>query len=79
VLALPGRVLYATDAACEGRIAEAPAGTEGFGYDPLFLVGTGRLSFGQLDPKDKDRISHRGQALAKLRAALPGILSELAH
>lgn len=77
VLALPDRVLHATDAACEGRIAESPAGTEGFGYDPLFLVGTGPLSFGQLDPKDKDRISHRGRALAQLRAALPGILAEL--
>jgi XTP/dITP diphosphohydrolase len=77
VLALPDRVLYETDAACEGRIAESPSGTEGFGYDPLFLVGTGPLSFGQLDPNDKDRISHRGQALAKLRAALPGILAEL--
>ena len=60
------------DAACEGRIAESRAGAEGFGYDPLFLVGSGPLSFGQIDPATKDRISHRGKALAKLRAALPG-------
>jgi XTP/dITP diphosphohydrolase len=77
VLALPDRLLFTTDAVCEGRIAEAPAGAEGFGYDPLFLVGSGPLSFGQLDPREKDRISHRGQALAKLRAALPGILVTL--
>jgi XTP/dITP diphosphohydrolase len=77
VLAVPDRVLFTTDGTCEGRIAESPAGTEGFGYDPLFLVGTGPLSFGQIDPKEKDLISHRGQALAKLRAALPAILAKL--
>jgi XTP/dITP diphosphohydrolase len=76
-LALPDRVLLTCDASCEGRIAEAPTGSEGFGYDPLFLVGSGPLSFGQIDPATKDRISHRGKALAKLRAALPGILEKL--
>jgi XTP/dITP diphosphohydrolase len=78
VLALPDRVLFSTSATCEGRIAESPAGTEGFGYDPLFLVGSsGTTSFGQLDPRAKDEISHRGKALAELRAALPGILAAM--
>jgi XTP/dITP diphosphohydrolase len=75
-LANPERVLLTTGAACEGRIAESPAGTGGFGYDPLFLVGDGARSFGQLDPAEKDRISHRGKALAALRAALPRLLAE---
>jgi XTP/dITP diphosphohydrolase len=76
-LALEGRVLYTTQATCEGRIAEAPVGTEGFGYDPLFLVGSGGLSFGQIDPRDKDRISHRGKALVQLRDALPAVLTAI--
>jgi XTP/dITP diphosphohydrolase len=75
-LARPGQVLFTTEAACEGRIAPAPVGDEGFGYDPLFLVGEGPLSFGQLDPEAKDRVSHRGRALARLREALPRILDE---
>lgn len=53
---------------CEGTIAFAPVGTEGFGYDPVFLVGD--KTYGQLDAAEKDRISHRGQALRKLQAAL---------
>ena len=57
-------------AAWEGRILRAPAGVHGFGYDPLFEVaGTGR-SAAQLDPAEKNRISHRGQALRALLLAL---------
>jgi XTP/dITP diphosphohydrolase len=77
-LALPGRVLFTTEASCEGRIARAPAGTAGFGYDPLFLVAPHGTSFGLLDAAEKDRLSHRGRALAALREALPRILARLA-
>lgn len=57
-------------AAWEGRILRAPVGVHGFGYDPLFEVaGTGR-SAAQLDPAEKNRISHRGQALRALLLAL---------
>jgi XTP/dITP diphosphohydrolase len=54
----------------EGRILRAPVGVHGFGYDPLFEVaGTGR-SAAQLEPTEKNRISHRGQALRLLLLAL---------
>jgi len=57
-------------AAWEGRILRAPVGVHGFGYDPLFEVaGTGR-SAAQLDPAEKNRISHRGRALRALLLAL---------
>ena len=46
---------------CPGTIGFAPEGSEGFGYDPLFLTEKG--CFGLLSPADKDAISHRGQAL----------------
>ena len=50
-----------------GRILDAPRGAGGFGYDPLFLdPATGRTA-SELEPASKNRISHRGQALAILR------------
>jgi XTP/dITP diphosphohydrolase len=54
----------------EGRIAHAPRGHGGFGYDPLFLVGDGELTAAELDPIAKNRVSHRAVALAALLAAL---------
>jgi XTP/dITP diphosphohydrolase len=53
-----------------GRILQAPRGDNGFGYDPVFfdpLLGKGA---GELDPAVKNRVSHRGQALARLRDLL---------
>ena len=49
-----------------GRIAERPRGENGFGYDPVFLVGNGQKSAAELSAEEKNRISHRGQALAQL-------------
>lgn len=58
---------------CEGRLAEAPRGTGGFGYDPAFvpddLVGPER-TMAELEPAEKDAISHRGRAARALAAAL---------
>jgi XTP/dITP diphosphohydrolase len=60
----------------EGRIAEAPRGTGGFGYDPIFeLPGLG-LTFGELGAEHKARLSHRGRALAELLRRLPAFLSQ---
>ena len=53
---------------CAGRIAFAEEGDNGFGYDPLFLVEGG--SFASIPGAEKDRISHRGNALRKLQALL---------
>ena len=53
-----------------GRVLHAPRGDGGFGYDPVFLdAGTG-LTAAELDPATKNRISHRGLALAKLQHAI---------
>jgi XTP/dITP diphosphohydrolase len=51
-----------------GRILEAPRGEGGFGYDPLFLPDGHDLSAAELEPARKNRLSHRGQALALLKA-----------
>lgn len=53
-----------------GSILEAPRGAQGFGYDPLFLPARQSLSAAELNPDMKNRISHRGQALAALRGKL---------
>jgi len=47
----------------EGRIAAAPAGTNGFGYDPIFFVPTHGRTAAELDAETKNALSHRGQAL----------------
>lgn len=54
----------------EGRILNSPVGRGGFGYDPVFFVPDRGCSAAQLDPAVKNRISHRGQALARLTALL---------
>jgi len=52
---------------CEGKIAFEPAGTGGFGYDPVFLPDEAPgLTMAQLDAQAKDSISHRGRALEEL-------------
>lgn len=54
----------------EGRILFAPRGTQGFGYDPVFFVPTHDCASAELPPEVKNALSHRGQALRKLVAAL---------
>ena len=53
-----------------GRILDAPRGANGFGYDPLFLPDGLEVSSAELDAAVKNRISHRGRALARLRERL---------
>ena len=55
-----------------GRIAESPSGAAGFGYDPLFIPDGFDLSFAELSASEKNAISHRGRAMAKVRELLEG-------
>ena len=55
---------------CPGRIAHAPSGTAGFGYDPLFIPDGYDASFADLGEDAKNKISHRGRALAQVKALL---------
>ncbi|MCH5202087.1 MAG: RdgB/HAM1 family non-canonical purine NTP pyrophosphatase [Oscillospiraceae bacterium] len=57
----------------EGKIAYEPKGTEGFGYDPIFVTQNGK-TFAELTPGEKDAVSHRGKALIKLKDELTKIL-----
>lgn len=72
--ALPdGRVLTASGA-MEGRIGYEPAGTNGFGYDPIFYLPEYGCTSAELSPEQKNAISHRGKALRAMREELKNIL-----
>lgn len=70
-----GRELSATGSV-EGRIAEVPRGSGGFGYDPVFIPsdGDGR-TFAEMTPSEKDDLSHRGAAFRTLATALRAIVT----
>ena len=67
-----GRTLQ-VEGTCEGVIAQNPKGSNGFGYDPIFKVGMKTMA--QLDESKKDAISHRGNAIRKLKAEMPEFLN----
>jgi XTP/dITP diphosphohydrolase len=54
----------------DGRLTFPARGDRGFGYDPIFIPEGGTLTFGEMDPAEKDAISHRARAFEKLKAAL---------
>ena len=75
-LAAPdGSIVYAAVRSCEGRIAHEPRGEHGFGYDPLFIVGTGDRTMAELTSDEKNRVSHRGQAARAARRFLEHCLA----
>jgi XTP/dITP diphosphohydrolase len=65
-----GEVFNVSTGTCEGRIAFAPRGTNGFGYDPVFVPEGYEQSFGELTTATKEKISHRARALLAARAFL---------
>jgi XTP/dITP diphosphohydrolase len=79
VLARGGKVIKETRGVVRGRIALAPKGGHGFGYDPIFYYAPLRKTFGELPPEVKNRFSHRGRALAKMRASLAKYLRGAPH
>jgi XTP/dITP diphosphohydrolase len=76
VAATPAGDTCQAEGVCEGVIALRPAGTNGFGYDPVFYIPSFGLTLAQLSPQVKDRISHRGRAV---RAILPELARLLAR
>lgn len=71
VACTPGGASLEADGAWEGRIALAPAGENGFGYDPLFYDPELDMTAAQLEKAQKNARSHRGKALRKLLEAWP--------
>lgn len=63
---------YLFEGRVEGTIATEPHGEGGFGYDPLFVPEGSQLTFAEMSSEAKNKISHRGRAVAKLVAFLHG-------
>ncbi|MCB8952162.1 MAG: RdgB/HAM1 family non-canonical purine NTP pyrophosphatase [Ardenticatenales bacterium] len=73
-LARPTGVVGTVEGVCEGFIATTPAGTHGFGYDPVFYVSALGRTLAEMMPAQKHQISHRGKAIHALIPLLRGTL-----
>ena len=69
-LARKGEVLGMFEGVVEGQIADRPRGSHGFGYDPIFIPNGFQRTLGELEPAEKNQLSHRARALEKLAAFL---------
>jgi len=69
-VARPDGVTLTSEGSCEGRILDAPRGTSGFGYDPVFLDLQSGLSFAEMPAQMKNRVSHRARAAKALATRL---------
>lgn len=73
-IAVPTGPALTYEARCEGLITTEPAGSNGFGYDPVFFYTPLNKTFAQITREEKNRISHRGKALAELKSEFDKIL-----
>jgi XTP/dITP diphosphohydrolase len=69
-VAWPGGPAVVVEGRVDGRLSFPPRGDHGFGYDPIFVPDGFDQTFGEMAPAQKDGMSHRARAFAKLRAAL---------
>jgi XTP/dITP diphosphohydrolase len=73
-IAVPTGPALTYEARCEGLITEMPAGSNGFGYDPVFFYPPYKKTFAELTGQEKNRVSHRGKALAELKDEFDKVL-----
>ena len=73
-IAVPTGPALTYEARCEGLIATEPAGSNGFGYDPVFFYPPYKKTFAQITIEEKNLISHRGKALAELKSEFEKVL-----
>jgi XTP/dITP diphosphohydrolase len=71
-----GALLFQVEEHVEGRIADGMRGASGFGYDPLFFYPPYGRTFGEVERAEKDKVSHRGKAFARLRGFLAALARE---
>ncbi|MCI2105181.1 MAG: XTP/dITP diphosphatase [Intestinimonas sp.] len=74
-LCMPDGDVISSRGECPGTIAFAPQGENGFGYDPVFFIPALRKTFAQLTAEEKNKISHRGNALKKFQIELESYLN----
>ena len=76
VLAAPDQILASAEGTVEGRIVDEPCGTNGFGYDPHFWIDAAGMTAAEMPPDRKHAVSHRGQALRRLRQQLQSLMAD---
>ena len=74
-LVLPSGQAHVTEGTVSGRITDAPRGTNGFGYDPIFVPDSSELTTAEMSAEAKDAISHRGRALRALAPVIADLLA----
>ena len=78
-IAVPTGPALTYEASCQGLIARQPAGTNGFGYDPIFFYPEFGKTFAELNSEEKNLVSHRGKALHELSAEFDKVLLWIAR
>jgi XTP/dITP diphosphohydrolase len=73
-LVLPSGKEHVAEGAVSGWLTDAPRGTNGFGYDPVFVPAGYEVTTAEMSPADKDAISHRGRALRALAPVIAALL-----
>jgi len=73
-IAVPKGPALTYEARCEGLITQVPAGSKGFGYDPVFYYPPYKKTFAELTRQEKNRVSHRGKAFAELKDEFDKVL-----
>ena len=73
-IAVPTGPALTYEARCQGLITESPAGSNGFGYDPIFFYPPLKKTFAELTREEKSRVSHRGKAFAELKDEFDKVL-----
>ena len=73
-LVLPGGPEHVSEGVVRGSLIREPRGQHGFGYDPIFVPEAASVTTAEMDPADKDRISHRGKALRGLAPVIAAFL-----
>lgn len=76
-LALPNGDVISARGECPGTLAYAPQGTNGFGYDPIFFLPPLKKTFAQLEPEEKNQVSHRANAMKQFQIELENYLNGL--
>ena len=73
-IAVPKGPALIYEGRCDGSITQELIGNRGFGYDPLFYFSPMKKTFAQMTPEEKNRVSHRGKAMAELRSEFDKVM-----
>jgi len=76
-IAVPRGPALVYEGTCEGVLALEILGENGFGYDPLFYYPPLKKTFAEMSPEEKNRVSHRGKAMAELKGEFPKVMNWL--